>query len=106
MVTIDKSHIQPIETKFYITILNESSYRLTASQKKISYYNYLDNIIISENNYIEIDTICKFNETVSNKLFKFSVSLNKDYPLEKIRNQNTVIISNFVILTTWQRITL
>ena len=88
LVTIDKSHVQPIETKFNITILNESSYRLTASQKKISCYNYLDNMIISKNNYLEIDTICNFNETVSNKLFKFSVSLNKDYPIDKSGTQN------------------
>lgn len=83
IVTIDKSHIQPIETNFYFTILNESSYRLKAKHKKVSYYNYLDNIITSENNYFEIDTICKFNETVSNNMFKFSASLNKDYPLKK-----------------------
>ena len=83
IITLDKSHVQPIEAKFYITYLNESSYRLTASQKKVSCYNYLDNIVTSENNYLEIDTICKFNETVSNKLFKFSVALNKDYPIDK-----------------------
>ena len=34
MVTIDKSHIQPIEAKFFIKILDDSSFRLIASEKK------------------------------------------------------------------------
>ncbi len=83
IVTMDKSHVQPIEAKFYITYINESSFRLTASQKKVSLYNYLDNIVTSEDNLLEIDTLCNFNETISNKLFKFSVALNKDYPIDK-----------------------
>jgi tyrosine-protein kinase Etk/Wzc len=84
-ITIDKSHIQPIEAKFYIDILNEFSFRLTASQKKVDCYNYVDNRVTSEDNYLKIDTICKFNETINNKMFKFSVSLNKAYQTEKSR---------------------
>ena len=84
-VTIDKSHIQPIEANFYITVLDESSFRLTASQKKVDCYNYLDNQITSENNLLAVDTICRFNETISNRMFKFSVSPNKDFQPEKSR---------------------
>jgi len=80
-VKIDKSHIQPINAKFFISFLDESSFRLTVSQEKVALYNYLDNMIISENNIVEIDTICRFNETISNRAFKFSVTLNKDYPI-------------------------
>jgi tyrosine-protein kinase Etk/Wzc len=82
-VKIDKSHIQPIGTKFLITVRDESSFRLQALQKKASLYNYLDNLITSENNFIEIDTICRFNETIKNKMFRFSVSLNQDLSLNK-----------------------
>jgi tyrosine-protein kinase Etk/Wzc len=82
-IIIDKSHIQPLEAKFFITKLNDTSFRLTASQKKVSYYNYLDNLITSKDNFLLIDTISQFNETISNKMFKFSVSLNKDYSLNQ-----------------------
>ena len=82
-VIIDKSHVQPIEAKFYISMVNESSFRLTVSQKEVSFYNYLDKIIVSSNNVFEFDSICKFNETISNKKFKFSVSLNNEYPIKK-----------------------
>jgi tyrosine-protein kinase Etk/Wzc len=81
-VSIDKSHIQPIDAKIYVTILDESSFRLTASQKKVTFYNYVDNQTVSENNIVEIDTICKFNETISNKTIRFSVSLNKEFLIQ------------------------
>ncbi len=77
-VSIDKSHIQPIDALFQIDIIDRNSYRLTSSEEEISLYNYIDNRIVSEKNFIEIDTICKFNETITNKYFKFVVSLNYD----------------------------
>ncbi len=77
-VIIDKSHIQPLNARLYIEILDENSFRLRASQKEVSMYNYVDNQVVSEHNILETDTICKFNETISNKNYKFSVSLNKE----------------------------
>jgi len=79
-VAIDKSHIQPINAKIYLTILDDASYRLSISQKKISFYNYVDNQIISEDNVIEFDSICKFNDLISNKFLRFSIAVNKSFP--------------------------
>lgn len=84
LVTMDKTHAQPLEMKFIFTVLDESSYRLTASQKNVSCLNYLDNVITSKGNVIVIDTICKFNSTINNKWFRFSVALNPDVPYRKL----------------------
>jgi tyrosine-protein kinase Etk/Wzc len=78
-VSIDKSHIQPINSKFHVYIIDDQKYRLTASEDEISYYNYVDNAIVSEKNILEVDTICKFNETISAYNYKFSISLNKSF---------------------------
>jgi capsular exopolysaccharide synthesis family protein len=78
-VSIDKSHIQPINTKFHIDILDEQSYRLTASADEAAYYNYIDNAIVSDKNIVNIDTICRFNETIFAYNFQFSIALNKDF---------------------------
>jgi tyrosine-protein kinase Etk/Wzc len=78
-VSIEKSHIQPINARIYIKIIDDKTYRISSSSDKVSYYNYVDNIIVSEDNVFKIDTICKFNETAGNKNYKFSVSLNKDF---------------------------
>jgi len=80
IVSIDKSHIQPIGANLFITILDDASFRITISQKNVSFYNYVDNQVVSENNIVEFDSICKFNETISNKIMRFSVALNKNYP--------------------------
>ncbi len=77
-VTIDKSHYQPINARIYIKFLNDKSYRIKSSQDDVSFYNYVDNMIVSEHNVLNIDTICKFNETVKSKNYKFLVTLNKD----------------------------
>lgn len=88
LVTIDKSHIQPLKAKFFITIIDETSFRLHVSQQNVSTYNYLDNVITSVNNNLELDTICKFNETINNKIFRFSASLNRDITFKKADPEN------------------
>ncbi|MFO7851449.1 MAG: GumC family protein [Bacteroidota bacterium] len=78
LVSIDKSHTQTINTRFYIDIINDTTYRLTVSDDNVSYYNYLDNKVISSGHNLEIDTICVFNQTVTTPYFKFSIALNRD----------------------------
>ena len=51
-VSIDKSHVQPINAKFYIDILDDSSFRLTSSEDEVTLYNYIDNVIVSEYNVL------------------------------------------------------
>ena len=77
-VNIDKSHIQPINARFRIDILDDQTYRLTASEDEVAYYNYIDNAVVSEKNALNIDTICRFNETISSFNYKFSIALNKE----------------------------
>lgn len=77
-VNIDKSHIQPINTRFYIKFIDYNTYRIRSSSDNVTLYNYLDNIILSQHNELKIDTICKFNETVTTKNCKFSIFLNRD----------------------------
>ncbi len=78
-VNIDKSHVQPINAKFYIDIINETSFRLTASEEEVSLYNYIDNNVVSRYNVLSIDTICRFNEIVTSRYFKFTITLNKEF---------------------------
>lgn len=85
-VNIDKSHTQSINCKFYINILNDSTFRLTATEDEVLFYNYLDNQVISRNNVLNIDTICRFNETITNDHFKISVSYNNEYKSVLLNN--------------------
>ena len=84
-VRIDKSHIQTIGNKYRISILSDSTYRLSIvkpfllSRKESFLYNYLDNIVLSEYELTDLDTICKFNSTVEGDVFKFSLFKNPIY---------------------------
>jgi len=91
-IAIDKSHIQPINTKIYITVLDESTFRVTISEKDVSLYNYVDNMIISDDFDLEVDTICRFGETIQNKAFRFSVANNRDYAANPAKDKQKYFI--------------
>jgi capsular exopolysaccharide synthesis family protein len=88
IVNLDKSHIQPLNAKFRISILDRNTFKLTCDEEAISLYNYVDNDIVRRNNVLKIDTLCHFNETISNRNFKFSVSLSSDYKLSDTEYKN------------------
>ncbi len=77
-VNIDKSHIQPINLKIYVQILNDRSCRIRSEGDDVTLYNYVDNNTISSHEVLNIDTICNFNETISNPKYKFSISFNRE----------------------------
>lgn len=79
-VTIDKSHIQPINTKIYIKNLDNNTYRLTSSGDDVSLYNYVDNQIVNKHIIFRLDTVCKYNATINNRYLKMSVSLDREVP--------------------------
>lgn len=74
IINIDKSHLQPINVKFYIQPLDGNSYRLTSEIDNVQLYNFIDNEVVGSKSQFKIDTICKFYETISNSNFKFSVT--------------------------------
>lgn len=79
IVTIDKSHVQTIGAKFYISILSNSSFRISSTSEESYRYNYIDNQLVSDKLPIKFDTICKFNETISNRNLKFSIAPNPQF---------------------------
>jgi len=83
-VNIDKSHIQPIDVNFYIEILNDSTFRLSASKDEVALYNYVDNEVEDKRKSFDLNAVYKFNQTVSNNSFRFSVTLDQ----KKFRNQD------------------
>jgi tyrosine-protein kinase Etk/Wzc len=83
VVVMDRSHIQPIDANFRVIVLTDTTFRLIASQNNVSFYNFLDNQVVSENNTLKIDTISRFNATIKNRNFKFSISFRKEFYSKK-----------------------
>ena len=93
-VNIDRSHVQPINSRFYIQIIDNNTFRLSCSEEEVALYNYLDNQIISRGHVFNLDTICRFNETIIHPYFKFSVSLNQNF---KPGSQDEDELSYFIL---------
>jgi tyrosine-protein kinase Etk/Wzc len=77
-VNIDKSHVQPIDVRFYVDVISDSTYLLTAVNKKTFLYNYLDNDIRGRDIPLQISKIFKFNQPAKDNSFSFSLVLNKN----------------------------
>jgi capsular exopolysaccharide synthesis family protein len=82
-VNMDRSHVQSIGNRFYISMVSDSTFRLTTSSDEVMLYNYVDNQIIRKDASLHIDTLCKFNQTISNPYFKFSVASNKRFLIQQ-----------------------
>lgn len=82
-VSIDKSHPQAVNAKFNYYPIDENTYRITVDEEEISMYNYVDNIVLSNDNVIKIDTVCHYGETIDNRYFKFVIVKNITRPPKK-----------------------
>jgi capsular exopolysaccharide synthesis family protein len=82
-VSIDKSHVQPVGAKFNYDVIDENSYRITVDADEVSMYNYLDNVVLSKDNVLKVDTVCRFGETVDSRYFKFVITKNIVRPPKK-----------------------
>ncbi len=100
-VNIDKSHPQAINTRFKINIIDEEKFRLTISEYKATLYNFFENQVISNDNIIELDTICRFNQMINTPYFKFSVSLDKNLYREstKLYNNGFFVFNHIDIIS-------
>jgi tyrosine-protein kinase Etk/Wzc len=88
LVTFDKSHVQPINTRFFVRHLSDSTYRLTSSEKEVNLFNYFDRQIAGKIYSFSIDTILPYNEPLQHQNLYLTISLNKDYKVENSRSSD------------------
>jgi len=78
-VIMDQTHLQPVDLRFYIDVINDSTYRLKARGEKVPLYNYITNDVVDRVDSISINKIYKFGEKVISDHFSFSVHLLEGY---------------------------
>lgn len=103
MVEFEKSHVQPLDVKFFVTKLDDSSFRLDVSGEDVYLYNYLDNTVVGKKSFLSFSKICKFNEPVVSNTFKIKVSLDKKNAENIDTTQNKYFFSfyNIDLLTRY-----
>ncbi len=78
-VIMDQTHLQPVDLNFYVDVINDSTYKITASGADIPIYNYITNNIVDYKDSIAFQGIYQFGETVIEPEYSFSVHLKENY---------------------------
>ncbi|MCF8369836.1 MAG: polysaccharide biosynthesis tyrosine autokinase [Bacteroidales bacterium] len=78
-VIVDQTHIQPVSLRFYIDVINDTTYRLSAKGEKVWMYNYITNTLEDKLDTLMFTNIFKFGEKVTSNHYSFSVYLKENY---------------------------
>lgn len=78
-VILDQTRVQPVGISYYIDVINDSTYKLSAFGTAVPVYNYLTNSVEEYLDTLSINKILKFGETVSNKHYNFSIHLRETF---------------------------
>ncbi len=79
LVYINKNHIQPISTYFYIQILDDSNFLIHGSNDKAKIYDYTNKAVIVSEADFTLSGKYKFGQTIENDYCSFVVLLNSNY---------------------------
>lgn len=82
IVIPEKKHLQPINTLFYIKILDEESYQVSSYSTDAAIVDFNDGSVVYPERMFQLGGIYKFGEEVSNTYTSFRVLLNSNYNSE------------------------
>jgi len=78
-VILDQTHIQPVNARIYIDILNDSSFRLSCFSEEVYMYDYISNSPVDYLDSISFGGVYNFGETITDKNYNFVVHLNENF---------------------------
>lgn len=73
-IVLDKTHVQPINSYFYISVVNDSVFMLETSIEKPYLYNYLDGGL-QQTGPIQLRKLYRFGQMIDTSFCRFSVIL-------------------------------
>ncbi len=78
-IVLDKTHVQPINSYFYISVVNDSVFMLETSIEKPYLYNYLDGGL-QQTGPIQLRKLYRFGQMIDTSFCRFSVIASKERP--------------------------
>jgi tyrosine-protein kinase Etk/Wzc len=72
-VIIDQTHSQPVDVRFYLEVINDSTFKLKASGEKVGLFDYVSNKPIGYLDSLNFFGLYRFGEKITNKYFDFIV---------------------------------
>ncbi|MCK4408339.1 MAG: hypothetical protein KAV44_11730, partial [Bacteroidales bacterium] len=88
-VIIDTAHLQPVNLKFYITILSNKKCKIEARGEEIKLYNFID-YTFSDNEIdnLDFDRTYEFGKQIKSQYYSFKIFLNKNYNEKEYKNKD------------------
>ena len=93
-VIMDQTQLQPVDVRFYVDILSDSTYRLTASGGEVKLYNYVNNQVELELDSLKIDGVFKFGQRVDSEYYNFSVHFEEMSNKEILKDRKLFFVFN------------
>ena len=91
---MDQTHVQPVGMSFYIDVINDSSFRVTATGTEVSIYNYITNNIVEYKDSININGTYRFGELITTDYCSFSVHLKENFSKVKFNDKDLFFTFN------------
>ncbi|HAW57600.1 MAG TPA: hypothetical protein DCX03_01080, partial [Bacteroidales bacterium] len=100
-VFYDSTHPQPVNLRFYITILNNRQFKLETQGENVKLYNFENNKFIDEQQggessfkTINLNQVYDFGTTISSPYYKFRVLLNYNFNSKEHANKTLFFTFN------------
>jgi len=100
IVIPDQNHIQPVETYFYIRIIDQESFFVGSDNREARVINFNTNETVLEKTNFKFGGTYKFGEQVGNAFCSFRILLNSNYRAELYQGKDLYFMYNdFKVLT-------
>ena len=103
-VILDQTHLQPVDFRYYITVLNDSTFKLRAEGEEVVLYDYVTNIPMKEIDSLNFEGVYKFGEQVISDFHSFTVYKDTRYNMADFEEKQLFFqINNLFFLTATYR---
>ena len=99
-VILDQTHVQPVDLRFYVDVINDSTFRLSAFGENIPLYNYINNNLTGKLDTLRLNGVFKFGKKITTPEYSFSIHLKENYnPYQFIEKRLFFRFNNILYLT-------
>jgi tyrosine-protein kinase Etk/Wzc len=93
-VILEQTHIQPVGARFYVEVINDSTFKLKAQAKNAALYNYVSNKQTGVVDSLNFFGLYRFGERISSKYFDFIVHKNENFNLHSFKDKKLFFYFN------------
>ena len=99
-VIIDQTHPQPVNVKFYVEVLSDSTFKLNVQSEDVVLYDYVSNKYVGDIDSLSYYGMFRFGEKIAGKYFSFIVHKNEHLKPSLFKNKRLLFYFNDLYLLT------